>query len=61
MISKDLDMGEQDRINKELEEFLSQIKEIRDGPTQPTVQGNTLMDLFCFMFCIVSEDIVSQC
>ena len=39
VISKDLDMGEQERINKELEEFLLQIREIRDGPTQPTVQG----------------------
>ena len=34
----DLDVSAQDKINTELQEFLQQIKEIRDGP-QEKVQG----------------------
>jgi len=39
VLNKDVDMTEQERINKELEGFLQQIREIRDGPPKPALEG----------------------
>ena len=39
VISKEVNVAEQEKINKELEEFLQQIREIRDGPPKETVEG----------------------
>ena len=39
VISKEVNVVEQEKINKELEEFLQQIREIRDGPPKETVEG----------------------
>jgi len=43
--SRDLDLTEQEKINLELEEFLQQIKDIRDGPrTEAVLEGILLLN-----------------
>ncbi|KAL5264620.1 hypothetical protein ACHWQZ_G005635 [Mnemiopsis leidyi] len=39
VFSREVDVSQQEKINKELEEFLQQIREIRDGPPKETVEG----------------------
>ena len=38
--SRDIDLTAQENINKELEGFLQQIREIRDGPPKQSIEGN---------------------